>query len=107
VTVIDPVAPPGGAITRDGETENVHVLLGSVMTKVLPAIVKVAVRAAPVVLAVAVNPISPNPVRAVPFVTVTHDESLLALHEHPVAVLTETLPLPPPAPSAWPAPDSV
>ena len=105
VIVIEPVDPPGGMITREGETEKVHVLLGSVMMKVLPATVSVAVRAAPVVFAAAVNPISPNPVRPVPFVTVTQDESLLALHAQPVAVVTETLPLPPAAASAWPVAD--
>jgi hypothetical protein len=95
VTVIVPVLPAGGTETRIGETENVHDALGSVTTKLFPAIVSVAVLASDVVLAAAVNPTLPEPVPFAPLVIVTQDAPLDAVQVQPVVVETETMLLPP------------
>lgn len=95
VTVMVPVAPPGGAVTVRGETEYVHVAPASLTTKLWPAIVSVADRDCVVVLDAAVNPTLPEPLPVAPLVIVTHDAPLVALHVHPAVVVTETVPLPP------------
>jgi hypothetical protein len=97
VTVIVPLPPPAGTETRTGATENEHDGLGSLTTKLCPAMVRVTLRAALVVLAAAVNPTVPKPVRFVPLEMVTHDAGLEALHVHPAAVATITVPVPPEA----------
>lgn len=101
VTVIVPVPPPAGAVTRSGVTENVHDTLGSVTTKLLPAIVSKAVFANAVVFDAAVNPTLPEPVPLVPLEIVTHDAPLAAVQLHPAVVVTITVPLPPAAVSDW------
>jgi hypothetical protein len=97
VTLIDPLPPPAATETRSGVTENEHDGLGSVTTKLCPAMVKVTVRATLVVFAAAVNPTVPKPVRFVPLEMVTHDAGLEALHGHPAPVVIVTMPVPPEA----------
>jgi hypothetical protein len=101
VTVIVPLPPPAATETRTGATENEHDALGSVMTKLCPAMVSVTVRATLVVFAAAVNPTVPKPVRFVPLEMVTHEAGLEALHAHPAPVVTVTKPVPPAAFNAW------
>ena len=103
VTVIVPVVPPPGTVTRDGLTENVQDELGSVTTNVCPAIVSVADRAVVVVFAAAVKLTVPEPVRPVPFEMVTHAAPLVAVQLHPTPAVTLTLLLPPLALIARPA----
>ena len=104
VTVKVPVVvPPAGIVTRDGVTENVHDALGSVTTKVWPAIVSVAERALVVVFAAAVKVMLPEPDRPVPLEIVTHVAPLVALQLHPTPVVTLTLLLPPLAAIASPS----
>ena len=95
VTVMVPVAPPGGTVTVRGDTENVHDAAASLTTKLLPAIVSVADRDCVVVLDAAVNPTLLEPLPVAPLVIVTHDAPLVALHAHPAVVVTETMLLPP------------
>jgi hypothetical protein len=94
--------PPPGIVTRDGVTANVQIALGSVTTKLWPAIVNVAERAVVVVFAAAVKLTVPDPDRPVPLDIVTHGAPLVALQLHPTPVVTLTLPLPPPAAIARP-----
>jgi len=101
VTVIVPVPPPAGIAKKTGLTVNVHDGLGSVMTKVWPPIVSVAVLAVVVVLDAAVNPTLPEPEPLAPLVIVTQEALLVAVQLHPVAVVTITVPLPPAAGSDW------
>lgn len=101
VTVIVPLPPAGAAATSSGVTAKVHDGLGSVTTKLVPATVSVALRAAAVVFADAVNAMLPDPVRPVPFETVTHAAPLEALHAHPAEAVTVTVPVPPDAASDW------
>jgi hypothetical protein len=63
---------------------------------VFPAIVRVALRAAPVVAA-ALYCTSPLPLPVAPDAIVSHDSLLDALHEHPSVVVTVTRPVPPAA----------
>jgi hypothetical protein len=100
VTVIVPAPPPGDAVTRSGATAKEHDALGSVTTKLLPAMVSVALLAAVVVFAAAAKLTVPNPVRFVPLEIVTHDALLVALHVQPADVVTVTKLLPPAAPNA-------
>ena len=60
--------------------------------KVCPAIVSVPLRALPV-LAATLKPTVPFPLPLVPEVIVSHDALLLAVHAHPLVVVTATLPL--------------
>lgn len=95
VTVIVPVPPPGGAATRSGLTENVHDALGSVTTKLLPAMVSVALRAELVVLAAAKNDTVPAPLPLAPLLIVTHEAPLAAVQPQPLLAATDTMLLPP------------
>jgi len=99
VTVTAPVPPPGGTVTVRGDTENVHGAPASLITKLLPAIVSVADRDCVVPLDAATYPTVPGPLRFAPSGIVTHDAVLDALHVQPLAVVTETVPLLPPAAS--------
>ena len=63
--------------------------------KVCPATVPVSVRALVVVLAATVKVTDPDPVRPVPFWKVRKLLPLVALHAHPLCVVTMTLPLVP------------
>jgi hypothetical protein len=101
VTVMVPVPPAGAAATSSGVTENEHEGLGAVTTKLLPAMVSVAARSAPVVFAAAVKLTVPGPVRFVPFEIVTQAPPLDALQVHPALVVTVTAPVPPAAPNTW------
>jgi uncharacterized protein YhhL (DUF1145 family) len=80
---------------------NVQFAPGWVTVKLRPAIVSVAVRAAVVVFAAAVKVTVPLPVPFDPAVTVTQLAPLVAVHAHPVVVVTATLPVPPAAANAW------
>ncbi len=102
VTVIVPLKPVAGAATRSGVTENVHDGLGCVTTKLLPAIVKVALRGPLVVFAATVKSTPPDPVRFAPFEIVTQDAALVAVHVQPALVVTMVLPVPAVALKAWP-----
>jgi hypothetical protein len=100
VTVIVLVPPLGFAVTRAGVTAKLHDGLGSVTTKLEPAIVRVAVRGPVVVFAAAVKLTVPVPVRPLPFEIVTQLAPLVALHVQPALVVSVTTPLPPVAASA-------
>ena len=95
VTVMVPVPPPGGAVTRSGVTENEQAALGSVTTKLRPPMVSVALRGELVVLAAALKPTVPGPLPLAPLVIVTHDAPLVAVQLQPVVVPTDTKLLPP------------
>jgi len=101
VTVIVPALPPAGIARTTGLTVNVHDALGSLITKVWPPIVSVAVLAVVVVFDAAVNPTLPEPEPLAPLVTVTQEALLVAVQLHPVAVVTITVPLPPAAGIDW------
>ena len=101
VMVMVPVPPLGFALIRTGVIVKLHDGLGSVTTKLEPAIVRVAVRGAAVVFAAPVNVTVPEPVRPVPFEIVTQLAPLVALHVHPALVVTVTTPVPPVAARAW------
>ena len=63
--------------------------------KLLPATVSVAVRDAVVVFADTLKLTVPFPLPLAPMITVTHAALLVAVHEHPAAVVTATVPEPP------------
>ncbi len=65
------------------------------ITKLLPAIVRVAVLVSVVVLAAAVKVTLPEPVPDAPLVIVTHGALLVEDQVQPVPVVTVTVPLPP------------
>jgi hypothetical protein len=75
--------------------------------KVCPAIVSVAVRAAVLVLADALNATAPAPVPLAPDVTVSHDALLLAVHAQPFVAVIVTDPVPPADVSDWVVADKV
>jgi hypothetical protein len=75
----------------------VHVAACSVTTKLLPAIVNVALFDCVVEFDAAVIPTPPEPVRAAPFEIVTHAEPLVALQPQLAPVVTFTVMLPPAA----------
>ena len=64
-----------------------------------PATVIVALRGLLVVFAAAVNATVPAPVWLAPLVMVSQETDSVAVHAQPLAVETDTLPLPPPAAS--------
>jgi hypothetical protein len=99
--VIAPVPPPAGAVTLSGTAENVHDAAGSVTTKLLPAIVSVAVLVTEVVFDAAVYSTVPEPVPVVPLEIATQEASLVAVQLHPRVVVTVTVPLPPAVENAW------
>jgi hypothetical protein len=101
VTAMVPVAPPGGAVTVNGETVNVQDAAASVTVKLLPAIVSVALLVAVVVFNAAVNLTLPEPLPVAPLVIVTHEAPLVAVQLHPAVVVTVTVPLPPDPASDW------
>lgn len=90
-----------GTIRKSGLTENEHDTLGSVTTKVLPAIVSIADLGLVVVLAAPANATLPEPVPLAPLEIVTHDAPLVAVQLQPAVVVTSTEPLPPAADSDW------
>ena len=77
----------------------VHVLAACVTVKVLPAIVSLALRAAPV-FELTENCTVPLPVPFAPLVIEIHDASSVTLHAQLAPAVTVTLPVPPPAPTA-------
>jgi hypothetical protein len=79
----------------------VRIAVGSVITKLLPAIVSVAVLGSVVVLDVAVNPTLPEPLPVAPLVIVTHDALLVEDQAQPVVVVTVTVPVLPVPGIAW------
>jgi hypothetical protein len=95
VTLIVPDPPPGNAVTTRGMTVNVQDALGWVTTKLLPAMVSVAVLDALVELAAAVKRTMPNPLPVAPSVIVTHGAPLDDVQLQVVAVLTVTVLVPP------------
>ena len=97
VTVMVPEPPPAGTFTASGDTVKEHDALGSVTMKLLPAMVSIPVRDVPVVFAAAVKPTLPLPLPLAPLVMVIHDAPLVAVHAQPVAVVTDTVPVPPAA----------
>jgi hypothetical protein len=99
VTAMVPVDPPGGAVIVSGETVNVQGAPACVRTKLLPAIVSVALRVCVLAFDEAVNPTLPDPVPFAPLVIVTHDAPLAAVQLHPAVVATATVPAPPAAAS--------
>ena len=95
VTLMVPVAPPGDTLTVSGATVYVHVPACWLTTKLLPAIVNVAVLDCVVELTAAVIPTLPGPVRFAPLVIVAHVDPLVAVHVQLAAVVTSTVLLPP------------
>ena len=63
----------------------------------MPAIVRVAVRGAVVVLGLAVKRTSPGPLPVLPEVTVSQDAELIAVQVQLLGAATATAPLPPAA----------
>jgi hypothetical protein len=107
VTLIEPVPPFGGTVTRSGVTVNVQDALGCVTRKLLPAIVSVADRGDGAVLAPAAKPTLPEPLPVAPLVMVIHATGLLAVHAQPGDVVTVTRPVPAAAVIASPVDDVV
>ena len=88
-------------MTRRFDGGNGIVGLASVITKLLPAIVSVAVLVCDVVFDAAVNVTLPEPLPVAPLVIVTHDAPLVAVQLQPAVVVTVTVPLPPPGANDW------
>ena len=95
VTVNEPVPPPATTDSDTGETEYVHGAAACVTVKIWPAIVSVAVRSTVVVFWATLNATVPLSVPEAPLVTVSHAALLTAVHEHPIPIRSETVPLPP------------
>jgi hypothetical protein len=90
------LAPADEGIDCDvAESEYVHAVAPAWVTeKIWPAIVNVPERSAVVVFAATLNVTVPLSVPDAPLVIVIHATLLTAVHEHPVAIPTETLPFP-------------
>jgi hypothetical protein len=95
VTLIVPLAAASDTLIVVGLIEYVQACAACETVKVCPPTVPVSVRALVVVLAATVKPTVPDPVRPVPFWNVRKLLALVALHAHPVGVVTVTLPLVP------------
>ena len=78
-----------------------HVAPAWVTVKVCPAMVRVPVRMLLEVFSATVYATVPGRLPDAPEVIVTKAALLAAVQEHPVVVLTATLPLPPLAGKAW------
>ena len=89
------VAPPAGADWKSGMTLNEHDPAGCVTVNVWPAMVRVPVRAAPVVFAAAEKLTRPFPVPDAPVVIVNHVALLVAVHVQPLVEVTVIEPEPP------------
>jgi hypothetical protein len=98
-TEIEPLPLVAAWLMVRGVTVNVQAA-ASVTVNVLPAIVSVADLDDVVVLAAAVYATLPLPLPLAPLVIVTH-EAPVAVHGHPLAAVTATVPLPPAAVSDW------
>ena len=99
VTDTDPLLAVAGTDDPDGEMLNVQPLSCDT-ENVCPAIVKAPWRAGPL-FAATVYPTWPLPLPFPPDDTVIHDAPLDAVHGHPPAVVTATVPLLPAAPTDW------
>ena len=88
-------------MTRRFDGGNGIVALAWVITKLLPAIVSVAVLVCDVELDAAVNVTLPEPLPVAPLEIVTHDAPLVAVQVQPAVVVTVTVPLPPPGANDW------
>jgi hypothetical protein len=96
------VSPPIGEIGVGAESVPVDVgaaALWVIVKVVAPAIVSVALRAAPV-FGATVNATVPLPLPDAPDEIATKAALLAAVHVHPVAAVTGTDPVPPAAPNA-------
>jgi hypothetical protein len=93
VTAIVPDPPALATLCDSGLMLNVHPELW-LTTNRRPAIVSAVLRAGPTVDAT-VNWTLPLPLRLPPPVIVIHDAPLVAVHSHPAAVVTATVPEPP------------
>src|SRR5690349_8817248 len=87
--------PPAAGIVRLAGANPNEQPLPWVTVKVCPAIVSVAERDPPVVAA-ALYATVPLPVPLAPDVIVSHDALLVAVQAHPAALVSATLPVPPP-----------
>jgi hypothetical protein len=85
----------------------VHDCAASVTVNVLPPIVSRPLSGDVVVFAAAENATVPLPDPELPDVTVSQLALELAVHAHPAAVVTPTVPVPPAADSDWLVPESV
>lgn len=95
-------APPALVIVRlVGVNRKLHALAACVTVNVRPAIVRVPVRGALLVLGATVKFAEPLPEPFAPAVTVIHAALLAAAHVHPVVVVTVADPLPPAAATDW------
>jgi hypothetical protein len=95
VTATVPVPPPDATLCDVAEIVSVQVIPACVTVKVLPAIVNVPVRDEVDVVAAKLKLTDPLPDPDEPAVTVSQPVLLLtAVHEHPAAAVTETVPVP-------------
>jgi hypothetical protein len=95
VTPTDPAPPSGGADCDVCDSEYEHPFAWLIVT-VRPATVAVPLRGAPPFAAI-VSCTVPSPVPPAPEGTLIHDTLAVAVHRHPLDVLTETVTAPPPA----------
>jgi hypothetical protein len=100
VTFTDPLPPPAPTFCEVAESEKEQLTASCCTVNVCPAMVSVPVRAAPV-LAAALNVIEPFPLPDVALVMVSQFALLAAVHAQPLAAVTVTVPVPPPAGTLW------
>jgi hypothetical protein len=100
VTDTLPVPPVAATACVDADRLKVQLTPGCVTVTLWPAIVRVALRALVVVFAAALKVTVPLAEPLDPPVTVTQLAPLVAVHAHPVVVVTSTLPVPPAAATA-------
>jgi hypothetical protein len=96
VTATVPVPPPAPIDWLPGAIEETLQSAACVTVNGFPAIVTVALRAAPV-FALTEKLTVPVPVPLAPLVIEIHDTSLVAVHAQLALAVTVTLPVPPPA----------
>jgi hypothetical protein len=101
VTETEAVPPAAGTFWVGGATTKLHATPSWVTVNVCPAIVSVPVRADPV-FAAALKVTDPLPLPDAALVIVSQFALALAVHAHPLAVVTATVPVPPAAPTDWP-----
>jgi hypothetical protein len=94
VTAIDEFPATQSSETAVLESWNVHDVPAWVTVTVWPATVTVPVRGAAAIFGVTENCARPPPARLLPAVIAIHPALLIAVQEHPAAVLTVMVPVP-------------
>jgi hypothetical protein len=100
VTEIVPFPPAAGKFSDNGLTVKTQGA-GCVIVNAFPPIVSVALRAAVVEFAAAVNPTLPLPLPEAPLEIVTQEAPLVAVQAQPAVVVTDTVPVSPAAATDW------